>query len=85
MPRPLSQLAQEALDVQDASNLSGVVQTFVKALEDLWEHAKAEERGTDWVNQHPVTKAYVSKLISLCGWAVGDGTFREVIALAGGN
>jgi hypothetical protein len=82
MPRPLAQLAQEALDVQDASNLSGVVQTFVKALEDLWQHAQAEGRGTDWVNQHPITKAYVSKLTSLSGWRTGDGTFHEIIRLA---
>lgn len=82
MARPIAQLAQEALDSQDACNLSAVVSTFQRALEDLWQHAQAGGHGTDWVNQHPVTKAYVSKLSSLSGWKTGDGTFHEVIALA---
>lgn len=82
MPRPIHELAQEALDVQDACNLTAVVRAFQQALEDLWQHALACGHGTDWVNQHPITKAYSSKLMSLSGWKLGDRTFHEVIALA---
>ena len=82
MPRPIQELARQALAVQDACNLSAVVKAFSEALDDLWPHAQAEERGTDWVNQHPITRAYVSKLASLSGHERGDGTFSQVIHLA---
>lgn len=82
MTRSISELAQDALDVQDACNLSSVVISFAKALDDLWLHATALNKGTDWVNQHPITKAFTSKLMSLSGWTLGDGTFAEVISLA---
>jgi len=82
MPRPIQELAQQALDVQDASNLSGVVASFAKVLDDLWQHATAIGHGTEWVNQHQITRAFTSKLVALSGWRLGDGTFKELISLA---
>ncbi len=56
---------QMAEEVQDACNLSGVVYTFGTALKILWEEAYKLNKGTKWVNEHPVTKRFVSKLMDL--------------------
>jgi hypothetical protein len=66
-PRTLKALAREALDVQDACNLSGVVRTFARVVGDLWSLANAAGGGTEWVNRHPVSKVWVDKLASLAG------------------
>ena len=82
MPRTLKELAQEAIDVQNASNLTAVVRTFASALDDLWQYAVVGGHGTEWVNRHPVTRAYVSKLTSLSSHEASDSTFSEVMRLS---
>ena len=64
----LKELAQDALQVQDACNLSGVVFSFGRAMEALWKILK-EEKGadTDAVNRHPIAVMYSSKIASLTG------------------
>jgi hypothetical protein len=65
-PRTVQQAAQQALDVQDACNLSGVVLAFGEVLTDtLWPVAREIGQGTDWVNQHPISKAFASKITHL--------------------
>lgn len=61
--RTEKELAAEALAVQDACNLSGVVRAWARATEDLW--AAAGDRGTDWVNTHPVSKLFADKLADM--------------------
>ena len=80
--RTIKELAEEAVAVQDACNLSGVVHSFASVLDDLWRHAKRQGEGTDWVNQHPITKAFVGKLVSLSRLQQGDDAYRQVMALA---
>lgn len=63
--RSVPQLAQDALDIQNACNLSGVAHAFSGAMSALWTHAHAAGMGTEWINTHPITIAYVSKLVSL--------------------
>lgn len=63
MSKTIKQLAQEALDVQNACNLCGVAQAFARAMIDLGEHTK----GTDERNQHPITRVWLDKLNSLAG------------------
>ena len=63
-PRSLFVLAREAIDVQDACNLSGVVQSFARVVSDLGKHVQ----GTEARNTHPIVVLFVSKLQSLsCG------------------
>jgi hypothetical protein len=81
--RPIHELAAEALTVQDACNLSGVAHSFGKVLDDLWQHAQAAGQGTDWVNCHPITRAFVGKLAALSHLQNGDGTYHQVLDLAG--
>jgi hypothetical protein len=57
--------AQWAIDCQDASNLSGVVHSFDKAVSAIWEEAHRTGKGTAWVNTHPIVTLYLSKLASL--------------------
>lgn len=59
------ELAQEAWDVQDACNMGGVSAAFARAVRDLNQIARERGKGTDWVNAHPVTKAWASKIASL--------------------
>jgi len=63
MPRTLKELAKEALDVQDACNLSGVAHGFARAMTDLGEHTN----GTDARNKHPVAVLWADKIAHLTG------------------
>jgi allantoicase len=81
--RTLKELSDEVLSVQDACNLSGIVGAFGRAMHDLWEHARRQNEGTDWVNRHAITRAWVSKLVSLSRYRETDNTFETVMELAG--
>lgn len=70
----MQEAAKLALDVQDACNLSGVVKTFAKVLDTIWDEAHKQGRGTDFVNTHPITVLFVSKLESL---SMSDYRFAE--------
>lgn len=63
--KTLNQLAQDALLVQDACNLSGVVHGFSRAMTDL--RALLPQAGTDEINQHPISIMWASKIASLTG------------------
>jgi hypothetical protein len=70
MSRPLDLAAlerayREALDCQDACNLSGVVRSFARHTEALWAEADAFGQGTEYVNTHPVTLWFLDKLNDL--------------------
>jgi len=61
--KTLKDLAQDALFVQDACNLSGVVHSFSRAMTDL--RANLPNASTDEINQHPIAVMYSSKIQSL--------------------
>lgn len=67
--KTLKELAQEALDVQNASNLSGVVHSFSRAVTELREALLIESKGSgissDELNRHPIVILWVDKLMSL--------------------
>lgn len=66
--RTEAELIKEAIDVQDACNLSGVVQSFARAMSDLWSIAnETGGKGTTWVNTHRVARLYSDKIRSLAG------------------
>jgi hypothetical protein len=64
MARTLKELAQEALDVQNACNLSGVALSFGKAMVDLREHCP---NGNAQLHAHPVAVLWADKIASLTG------------------
>lgn len=53
--KSIKELAREVLDVQNASNLSGCVHTFSRAITRLREIAREEGwESTSKINQHPI-------------------------------
>lgn len=69
--RTLQQLAQEAINVQDACNLSGVVHGWSRAMEDLCEHLCASG-GTEHRNTHPINQLWASKCHDLARMGMSD-------------
>lgn len=80
--RTIKELAQEALDVQDACNLSGVVHGFSRMMTDL---CRLEpELGTDARNTHPICILWADKIAHLTNTQV-DNTKRVFDAYAAVN
>lgn len=78
----IRQLANEAISIQDACNLLGLSKRFPIAIQELADALRsAGQYGTSEVSRHPVTKAWVDKLLSLSGeadylalYAITEGT-----------
>lgn len=58
-------LAQEALNIQDGCNLSGIVHGFSRAISTL--RKICPDKGTDWYNQHPICVLWADKIAQLAG------------------
>lgn len=63
--KTMKELAQEALNVQDACNLSGVVISFARVVKDLRE--LLPNAGTDALNTHPICVLWSDKIAHLTG------------------
>ncbi|SRR6266849_5707134 len=64
--RSIQDAAKLALDIQNASNLSGVVHFLNDVVTDvLWPEARRFGKGTDYVNTHPIITLILAKLVSL--------------------
>jgi hypothetical protein len=70
----LKELAQEAIRVQDACNLSGVVHGWHRAMEDLFSVLRGPPHnlGTDGVNTHPINQLWASKCHDLARMGLSD-------------
>jgi len=69
----MNEAAKQAILVQDACNLSGVVHSFNQILSDcLWPEARLWKEGTDWVNTHPISILFANKIASLTGQYTAD-------------
>ena len=72
MTRTWKQLANEAIQVQDACNLSGVIHSFSNTIREVRELLENEGTlSTDIVNKHPICVLYSSKIASLTGSEIG--------------
>lgn len=60
-----------ALDVQTACNLSGIVHSFSRVITKIWREANYVGYGTDYVNHHPICRAFTEQIAWLSG---GSGT-----------
>ncbi len=64
----IQEAAKQAIEVQDACNLSGVLRAFQNIVSEvIWPEANRLGKGTDWVNCHPICVMFLSKLCSLNG------------------
>jgi hypothetical protein len=61
----LADVAREAIAVQDACNLSGVVHSMLDAIATI--RNSPSNTGTHFVNTHEIVTLYISKLASLNG------------------
>lgn len=80
--RTIDELAREAIAVQDACNLSGVVHGWSLAMSRLYEllRASPDFSGTDQVNRHPINQLWASKVHDLTDMG-GSDTMRYIQAL----
>jgi len=74
MEMTIQRAAKLALQVQDACNLSGIVKSFSEVMSAVWVEASRLEKGTDWVNTHPVALLFISKICDLSRYTYGNET-----------
>ena len=77
--KTIEQLAIEAEEVQSACNISGVANSMFHALKELRSHVNSN----DDLAHHTITRAWVSKLVSLSGYKEDDRTFGNLFDLVG--
>ena len=65
----LQAMAQSALDVQTACNLSGIILTFAMIVSDM---RKVHGFDTPTCNRHPVCRLYAEQICHLSGAGMGD-------------
>ena len=71
--KTLQQLCQDAINVQDASNLSGVINSFSRTMTDLREILSQDsDFSTDKLNRHSIAIMYSSKIASLTYSELGE-------------
>lgn len=68
--RTLTDLAREAIQIQDASNLSGLVHGWSRSVSRLRE--LLPDNGTDVINRHPISQLWAAKLHELAGMGLSD-------------
>jgi hypothetical protein len=69
--RTLQELAQEAIDIQNACNPLGLSKGYAKALQELRE--LLEQQGyTDVLCKHPINQLWASKLHDLARMGLSD-------------
>jgi hypothetical protein len=61
------QAAQQALDIQDACNLSGIAYAFERAITAVCEESHRIGQGTQWRNTHPIVTLHLLKMSELDG------------------
>ena len=57
----------DAVTVQDACNLSGVVLSFAEIIPRLNAEMRRLGRGTEWRNRHPICVLFAAKIADLAG------------------
>lgn len=70
MGKTLQDLAKEAINVQDACNLSGVVHGFARCMSAMVEMGM----NNDARDNHPITLLWVDKICHLSGYKQDYGT-----------
>jgi hypothetical protein len=70
---------QNALDVQNACNVSGVLRSLARDTDAIWEEARAAGQGTDYVNRHPAIILTLHQLLFL---SIGGGLDTDTFLAA---
>jgi hypothetical protein len=74
MSRPIKQLAEEALAIQNACNPLGLTKGFSGAIQDLADNLRATNQPSDTraICRHPILRLWASKLHDLAGMGSSD-------------
>jgi hypothetical protein len=79
---------QDALNSQSACNVTGLIQSMAKITECLWHTAWLYNKGTEWVNHHPILQLYAYQLATLShrrepmewdGWMLANAFCNDVV------
>ncbi len=62
----------DALNSQSAVNASGLIHSLSALVTRIWDDARAQGKGTDYVNNHPLIRLYVEQLDFLCRTTYSD-------------
>lgn len=65
---------EQALQSQNACNLSGIVRSLAEVTNRIWDEVRANGGGTDEVNQHPICRMYAEQIAFLSGASFSDST-----------
>jgi hypothetical protein len=81
-------LCQQALQLEHAINLSGIVHTWSEILHQLWKIAKQRGEGTGWINRHPINVLIANRAMQLaCDQYMNQDryamAYREVRSIIG--
>jgi len=63
---------KDALFSQSACNLSGLIHSLHRIVTLIWTEARANDLGTDYVNQHPICRLYAEQIAFLTGAGIPD-------------
>lgn len=74
----------DALNSQSAVNLSGLAHSLSAVVTRIWDDARAQGRGTDYVNNHPIVRFYIAQLDFLCRTDYSDA-YQIVSKVAAGE
>ncbi len=64
--RKLQSLYEMALLSQGACNLSGLAYSLAEAMEMIWQEAREQGQGTNYVNSHPIVRLFLEQMTFLC-------------------
>jgi hypothetical protein len=68
----------DALAVQSACNASGIIHSLGRVIDKVWNEARIENQGTDFVNRHPIVQLFVHQLAWLtCGYGMPTDAFSK--------
>lgn len=67
----MNNIYQTALDIQDASNMSGVVLAFAEAMKQINVEMQLNKEGEVYRRNHPVVIMFLSKLNDMAGFSDG--------------
>lgn len=55
-------LEYELAIASNACNVSGVVKSLARLIDKIWVEARALNKGTDYVNQHPLVRLHAEQI-----------------------
>lgn len=56
---------EEAINVQDACNLSGVIFEWAEIMQRICDESHKDGKGTDWKNNHPINVLFAHKVYDM--------------------